>query len=233
MNKRTLIVTVMASAIVVTIGGTALAKGPESLTITGPGIDKPIEVDFAQTGLIRDLFAQTGLWVGTSDGSQLTAQPTGDLGPAYTLTWVNSGPPSDSIELRTIRQVLYPLAEGGPVVETPVQTGLEGWGAGVIGWFRAPEGLADTLTSLGVPVPAPRSNEAPTSNEATAETSTVSDPVPTTESILDTSASTNPGAAVVTESEPAGGVRYVAFAVFGLLLALIWTARHRGTNYQE
>ncbi|GEM_PF-1712533 len=237
MSKRTLIVIVLTSAIVVAIGGTALAKGPESATITGPGIDEPIEIELIETAhpdVVQKLMGQTGLWVATGGGSRIPAEPTWDLGPAYTLTWINSGPPGDPVEKRTIRQILYPLAERGPVIETPSQIGLEGWGPDVIGWFIAPDGLADTLTAMGVPISAPQSNnDVLPSNTAVAEASADSDPVPAPEAILEASASTNPDAAAPFEVEPADGVRYLAVAGFVLVIVLIWTARPRTTATEQ
>lgn len=209
MSKRTLIIMVVTSAIVVAIGGIALAKGPESATITGPGIDEPLEIELIETAnpdLVRRLMEQTGLWFATGDSSRIPAEPAGDLGPAYTLTWINSGPPADPVEERTIRQILYLHAESGPVIETPSQIGLEGWGPEVIGWFIAPDGLADTLTAMGVPTLAPQS-------------------------MLDPPASTNPEAAALHEVEPADSVSYLAVAGFGLFIVilLIWIARRRTT----
>lgn len=207
MSKRSLIIMVATSAIVVAIGGSALAKGPESATITGPGIDESLEIELIETAnpdLVRRLMEQTGLWFATGDGSRIPAEPAGNLGPAYTLTWINSGPPADPVEERTIRQILYLQAESGAVIETPYQIGLEGWGAEVIGWFQAPDGLADTLTALGVPTSAPQS-------------------------MLDPSTSTNLEAAALHEVEPADSVSYLAVAGFGLVILLIWIARRRTT----
>jgi hypothetical protein len=80
------------------------------------------------------------------------AEAPRDLGPAHLLSWVNSGPPEMSEADRTIHQLLYLDAAGGPVIHTPVQKGLDGWGPGVTGWFAAPRGLLDTLVELGAPV---------------------------------------------------------------------------------
>lgn len=136
------------------------AKGPESLTITGPGIDRPLELIDSTAGTIPDpilrLMEQTGLWYGPMP----VEEPAGELGPAYTLTWINSGPPEKSVEQRTYRQRIYLDAENGPLIHTPAQESLSGWGPGVIGWFEAPDGLRDTLAELGVPLsPAPSSRD--------------------------------------------------------------------------
>jgi len=134
----------------------ALAKGPSSATVTGPGINEPIELfdqhrhEPQMTEDIVELIEQTGLWYATPDLDRI--DPPGHLGEPLTLSWVNMGPPGLSEQERTIRQVIYLHADGGPVIETPEgQPGLEGWGGDVTGWFRAPAGLPDTLQSLGVP----------------------------------------------------------------------------------
>jgi hypothetical protein len=205
MRKRAFIVALVASAIVAAVAGTALAKGPESATITGPGIDEPIEIELfepANPDLVHKLMGQTSLWLAPSGDSRIHGEPTGDLGPAYTLTWINAGPPGDPVEERTIRQILYPLAERGPMIETPSQIGLEGWGPEVIGWFVAPNDLADTLTALGVPVSEQQSNG-------------------------DASTTSIPEAAVLHEVEPAGRVRYLSAAGIVLVIVLIWTVRRR------
>jgi hypothetical protein len=101
---------------------------------------------------VARLMEQTGLWYGTGDLPVPIVEPQGELGAAYSLTWVNGGPPGKSQADRTIEQFIYLDAQGGPVIHTPPQDSLEGWGQGVIGWFRAPQGLRDTLAGLGVPI---------------------------------------------------------------------------------
>ncbi len=137
------------------------AKGPESVTITGPGIIEPLELmEAGNFDRIAKLMEQTGLWYGTGDLPHAIDPPAGELGPAYTLTWINSGPPGDSVEQRTMVQYLYLDAEHGILIHTPDQKSLENWGHGVIGWFTAPAGLPDTLSGLGVPLVAPPSETA-------------------------------------------------------------------------
>lgn len=64
--------------------------------------------------------------------------------------------------------MIYLDAEDGPVIHTPTQEGLQGWGPGVIGWFAAPDGLRDTLIELGVPISAAPSHSETTLSEITA-----------------------------------------------------------------
>jgi len=204
MNKRTLIIIVVAAAIVVTTGGTAFAKGPESATLIGPDLEQPIELKNDPD--LGRLIQQSGIWAGIS-GRRIPIEPTGDLGPAYTLTWINSGPPEAPVEERTIRQFLYPYAEPGPVIHTPEQVGLEGWGGDVVGWFMAPEDLTDTLVALGVPVSAPP---------------------PTID--LQTPDEVATAAPVESAARPATDYfGYLAILGLGLVIALTWAARRRAS----
>jgi hypothetical protein len=209
MNKRALIVIVVATAIVVTAGGAAFAKGPESATLTGPGIDKPIELINKDPDFVRQLLQQSGIWSGPALREPI--EPAGYLGPAYTLTWINSGPPEAFIEERSIRQILYPYAENGPLINTPAQVGLVGWGGEVLGWYEAPKGLIDTLVALGVPVPPPTSD---------------ADTAAAPESEGKAAAATSPGHIVSVDNEPDYLV-YLAIGGVGLVLALTWAARRR------
>lgn len=70
------------------------------------------------------------------------------LGEAYTIKWVNSGPPSASVDERTIVQHIYLDAEGGPLIHTPAQIGLDGWGHHAKGWFKAPDGLEKAIEDI-------------------------------------------------------------------------------------
>lgn len=128
-----------------------LGKGPASATLSGPGIDKPIT--FLEEGSSFDsyrsvntqLLSLTRLWSG---GDPEPVDPPKDPGPAHIVTWVNMGPTTKSIEERTIRQYIYLQAKGGPVIHTPDQPALEGWGGRVIGWFAAPDGLEEAIDDV-------------------------------------------------------------------------------------
>jgi hypothetical protein len=57
---------------------------------------------------------------------------------------------TDADETTAIRQDLYPLAEGGPLVHTAAgQKIFDGTTIG--GWYKAPIALRDRLHALGVP----------------------------------------------------------------------------------
>lgn len=153
---RTTIRFVTTLVLILIAGVPALAKGPSSATITGPGIDVPIELldypdhDLETRDLVMRLMKLSGIW---SPLSLTPIDPPEAPGEPLVLAWVNMGPPGLSDEERTIRQLIYLHADGGPVIHTPQdQPALDGWGGEVTGWFRAPVELGDTLQALGVPV---------------------------------------------------------------------------------
>lgn len=134
----------------------AQAAGAEAAFISGPGLERPIEINWRDHARLPsealDLPIQTGAWFLTSadEVRPLSASPpTKDLGPQYTLTWIMAGPTGLTREERSIRQDIYPDADGGPLVHT--RPGQNIW-AGAVGWFSAPDRLRATLTALGVPV---------------------------------------------------------------------------------
>ena len=153
-----MIVLLVVSILVLANTGIALGKGPEFVIVTGPGIDSPVElmetVDWPVScdnscppdQMVR-LMEQTGIWYATGDVPVLIDPPVDELGNRYVLTWSRGGSPEENI-----RQFIYLHTENGPVIHTPAQEGLEGWGSGAVGWFRASDDLADTLASLGVPL---------------------------------------------------------------------------------
>jgi hypothetical protein len=131
----------------------AMAKGPESATLSGPGIDEPIVLLEQGSGISvigtgsaeSDLIALTGLW--QFDPTRELISPPRDLGTGLNLSWVNMGPPHLPKSERTIRQILYLYAEGGPIINTPEQASLDGWG-GVTGWYRADTRLLSVVERL-------------------------------------------------------------------------------------
>lgn len=149
--RRTTAVT--TALVLILAAAPAMAKGPASATITGPGIDQPIELfdqrDHGQgiAEQIVDLIEQTGLWYATPSLERID-QP-GGLGEPLVLAWGEGS--------RMIRQDIYLHAEGGPVIHTlEGQPSLEAWGGEITGWFRAPTELVDTLRAFGVPTDAGR-----------------------------------------------------------------------------
>ena len=120
-RHRISIVVVLSCAIVASWNECSCEEGPESVTISGPGIDEPIEL--INSSLVGELMQQTGLWSASGDAVPTSPPPIDDLGSAYMLTWINSGPPTDPVANRTIRQLLYFDASHGPLIHTPDQRG--------------------------------------------------------------------------------------------------------------
>jgi hypothetical protein len=135
----------------------AAAKGPTALTITGEGLDGPIEIGAAGGsgepgggGQMSRLAEHTGLFATMfgATGSELdTQRPAGDLGPALTLTWTV---PMGDLEAETLVQRLYPWAEVGPVTHTEGGQAHAGHRT-VGGWYTGGQQLAGVLAEAGVP----------------------------------------------------------------------------------
>jgi hypothetical protein len=156
MRWRVPIVLATAGLLVLAGTGPAFAKGADQATITGPGLAQAIVLGGeGEPGSIGDKLGQLanggGLFLamfGPDGGKQLApSAPAGALGPKYEVAFrVPGGAPTPDV----VRQDLYPLAEGGPVTYTPPdQIELAGRTTG--GWYRAPNGFAAVLGSLGIP----------------------------------------------------------------------------------
>jgi hypothetical protein len=137
-----------APVLVLALAGPARAKGIQSATISGPGLDEPIQV--AQPDSSK-LPALTGFWdvmPGQPAPPALTDEAsTPQLGPRYTITWRLM---THADETTAIHQDLYLDAEGGPLVHTAAGQPIFDGGT-VGGWYEAPAALRDMLRSLGVP----------------------------------------------------------------------------------
>jgi hypothetical protein len=130
----------------------AAAAGAEAFSISGPGLEKPIEVSLygLDTPELQDLPEQMGAWFLTGGEvvkPLMPAPPTRALGPRYIVTWYLLGPPEVPRNKRAVRQELYPDAEGGPLVHAPAGQGI--W-SGAVGWYRPPKRLSRALAILGV-----------------------------------------------------------------------------------
>jgi len=162
MKTRILLAALLGSLLAL-VPGPAHAKGVKDASLTGPGLDQPIEVGAGgHTGKptaeprANDLAEQAGLYdglYGSTTGRLAPDPPPGDLGPRYVATYrLYAGEEVETVEAR---QELYPFAEGGAVTYTlPGQRpfGTEEPSPG--GWFAAGAALTDLLVAAGVPVPA-------------------------------------------------------------------------------
>ena len=130
----------------------AEAKGAQSLTITGPGLDEPIEVDLAggdtPSYLVIALMDLTNPNTISSE-LDLSPEPPGvPLEDKYTLTWHMAHPPDADLAGFTKVQDVYLDRFWDPVlyVHPSEYGGTEG------GWTVSPSALRDTLAALGVPI---------------------------------------------------------------------------------
>ena len=152
--KRLCFLLVAALALLLAAG--AAAKGPSTAKITGPGLDKPLEIAGVGEGdtstdlglLVADggFFPQT---FGQDPSPLLRAQPEG-LGPRYLITYAVPGPVDETLE-----QELYPYASGTPV--TYMRPGQRFWGDQQThgGWYRGTARLKSMLVRAGLPKAAP------------------------------------------------------------------------------
>jgi hypothetical protein len=134
----------------------ASAKGPAAVTITGPGLDEPIEVELTSPGsrdvpsyLVIALMELAGPFGPDTDQLPLEpGQPPRRLNDAYTLTWQMSRPPdADPADYQVVQEV-YPDAMGIPVIHFLPSTWRDDQG----GWRDSTPALRDTLAALGVPI---------------------------------------------------------------------------------
>jgi hypothetical protein len=167
MLRRSLIVTALAAGLTVaaiTVATPALAKGPTVARITGAGLVHAVVVsgkgEPGQQGKLAALAEQTYLFTllfgpggSVPTPTMLPSAPSAaTLGPRYVVTYTVPGVTTQANQqVGRIRQDLYPLAAGGPVIYTP--PGQRGFGRAlhVTGWFRGSPGLLRTLAGLGVP----------------------------------------------------------------------------------
>src|SRR5262245_42998456 len=162
MRKRTIAAAALAAALA--LPATAASKGPESATMSGPGISGALPIrgnGEGDPGTPLGALTQDGgffpLVFGQSPDPTLRSRPTGDLGPAYRVVFVVPGPSGRSRLVMTV----YPYATGGPVTHMrPLQSF---WGGETTygGWYRAPASLKTTLVGVGLPPtpPAPSSDD--------------------------------------------------------------------------
>jgi hypothetical protein len=153
---------VAALALALALPGLAAAKGPESASISGPGLDRSLPITGAgemgpgtPLGALVDAGGFFAQMYGQSPDPTLPSQPKGTLGPSFRITYVVPGP--NGIRSRVLQQV-YPYAKPSPV--SYMAPGQSFWGSRRTsgGWFRGPADLKKTLVSLGLPATAPRAN---------------------------------------------------------------------------
>ena len=139
----------------------ALAKGlePAEARITGPGLEKPIVLrdpdgPGGTGGTTLGLFAGQTLSYSYEDRSRMVQKPAEDLGPRYTVHWRLR--PMEGGDTVTLRQDLFPYAQGGPVVFLPDSRRARRSHL-TSGWLRPTPTLLTNLQAYGLPERAPGS----------------------------------------------------------------------------
>ena len=147
MKRLLLLVAVAALA----APATAVAKGPDEATITGPGLDKAITIKGPEEeGSPMMAFADAAGFFPAVFGQQpnpmLPGRPKGDLGPRYTIKYHVPGPEGDAF---SISQDLYPYAL--PSAVTYMKAGQEIFDMTTQGGWWSNWALKDQLVALGLP----------------------------------------------------------------------------------
>src|SRR5262245_17694141 len=158
MPRLTVLVT-LATLAALTLAMPAAAKGPESASLSGPGLRHAIAIKgYGEGGRGTPLGSLVELggffpqvFARTPDPVART-RPHGDLGPRYRIVYRVPGPNSEG---NTIVQAVYPYAKPNPV--THVRAGQRFWGSNYTygGWFIADPALKATLVKAGLPASPP------------------------------------------------------------------------------
>jgi hypothetical protein len=157
MRRHLVALGVFAAALV--LPAVAAAKGPESASISGPGLQRSLAVSGegegglgTPLGALVDLGGFFPQMYGQTPDPTVKSRPTSTLGPRYKITYVVPGP--NSIKSRVI-QWAYPFAK--PVPLTYMKPKQSFWGSRKAhgGWFRSTVSFRDILVRAGLPARAP------------------------------------------------------------------------------
>jgi len=150
----------IAAVVVVALAlpAAAVAKGPISASISGPGLEGPLVIKGDGEGpgtALGTLASTSGFFAqmyGQSPDPTLASRPTGTLGPRYLAVYVVPGP--NDIRSRVI-QYIYPYAKPGAL--TYMRAGQTFWNGRKAhgGWYQASAALKRVLVRAGLPAKAP------------------------------------------------------------------------------
>jgi hypothetical protein len=155
---RRQLVALAVVAVALALPASALAKGPSSARLFGPGIGSLAVAGQGEMGPGTPLGAlvDTGGFMaqmyGQSPDPTSKARPKAALGPRYRIVYIVPGP--NGIKSRVLQDV-YPYAR--PVPYTFMKPGQKYWGSRQAhgGWFRASAALKQALVDAGLPALAP------------------------------------------------------------------------------
>lgn len=142
-------IVMLASALVLVLSGTALAKVVvQSASITGPKLKGDTRLGPHESTELADLVGFYPSVYEQVPDPTLEGRPE-NLGPRYRVSYQMFG---DGRGNGTVRQDLYPYAAGGPVSHVAGGQRLsENMGKTTGGWFQASEYALEGLTELGIP----------------------------------------------------------------------------------
>jgi hypothetical protein len=153
MRRQIVAITVLGAALF--LPAVAGAKGPESASLTGPGLGgRSLAVagqgEMGQGTPLGALVDSGGFFAqmyGQVPDPTLKARPEGTLGAHYRVTYVVPGP--NGIRSRVVQDV-YPFAK--PVALTYMRPGQRFWGNKFAhgGWFRSSAELRRALVQAGL-----------------------------------------------------------------------------------
>jgi len=150
---------IAAALVALALPAVAMAKGPVSASVSGPGLEGGtfvIRGDGEGPGTALGTLASSGGYFaqmfGQSPDPTLATRPTGKLGLRYTVVYVVPGP--NDVRSRVVKFV-YPYAK--PVPLTYMKPGQRFWGTERAhgGWFQASPALKKMLVRAGLPATAP------------------------------------------------------------------------------
>jgi hypothetical protein len=159
--ERTVMRRYFAAAAVFTaalaLPGLAVAKGPESASISGPGLERSLAItgqgemgNGTPLGALVDFGGYFSQMFGQAPDPTLRAKPKGTLGLRYKVLYVVPGP--NGMQSRVV-QFVYPYAK--PVPLTYMKPGQRFWSTDRAhgGWYRASASLKRVLVRAGLPTP--------------------------------------------------------------------------------
>lgn len=161
--RRLLLLATVGTLAALAVSATALAKGPTSASLTGPGLNRALPVKGEGEGgggtPLGTLVQSGGFFpqvFGQTPDPTTRTPPAGDLGPRYRVVYRVPGPSGIS---RLVQDV-YPFAKPSPM--THMRTDQRFWGSQRThgGWFVAEAGLKSALVKSGLPKSPPAARAA-------------------------------------------------------------------------
>lgn len=163
MRFRHLIVAGVAAGVVsaLALAAPAAAKGAQSITVSGPGLAKPVTLpqNHASLNPFTQLTMATKVdHILYGDRTPASAPPSANVGPAYDVVFdfdCALAGPNAACQPVGVKLIAYPFAESGPLISVPAgQKRPYEDKALRTGWFRAGSELRQVMVKVGVPEPA-------------------------------------------------------------------------------